>query len=161
MKVSPCRSGWHESSATGPGSADGSQGAASLGPALLPETIFLDLSRCPALSAPGGMRTGDSAPPWVPSAFTSCYRAFLRRRNLNLKVVKFHGLRHAYGSQLIQDGFDIKTVQSLMGHSRASTTLDVYSHLFDQPGEEVARRIQARIEKARTRKPNSGSAAAD
>jgi hypothetical protein len=31
--------------------------------------------------------------------------------------------------------------------SAVSTTLNVYSHLFEQPGQEVARRIQARIEK--------------
>jgi integrase len=96
---------------------------------------------------------------WSPSAFTSCYRAFLRRREL--KAAKFHGLRHAYGSQLIRDGFDIKTVQFLMGHSRASTTLDVYSHLLDQPGEEVAQRIQSRIERARNRKVGGGPVGTD
>ena len=92
---------------------------------------------------------------WAPTAFTSCYRAFLQRRGL--KPAKFHGLRHAYGSQLIQDGFDVKTVQSLMGHSRPSTTLNVYAHLLDQPGNEVARRIPARIDKTKAENAKSGN----
>jgi integrase len=103
---------------------------------------------------------------WAPSAFTSCYRAFLDRRGI--KPAKFHGLRYAYASQLLQDKFDIKTVQSLMGHSRPSTTLNVYSHFLDQPGSEVARHIQARIDKTKAeglkpphRKSGNQSDAAD
>jgi hypothetical protein len=86
---------------------------------------------------------------WAPSAFTSCYRALLRRRGI--KSGKFHGLRHAYGSQFIQDGFDVKTVPTLMGHSRPSTTLNVYAHLLEEPDQEVALSIQARIDKPKTR----------
>lgn len=52
---------------------------------------------------------------------------------------------------MIQDGSDVKTVQPLMGHSRACTTLNVYCHLFEQPGQEVARRIQARIDRTKAR----------
>jgi integrase len=105
--------------------------------------VDLDEWMFPKPGAPGQL--------WAPTAFTSCYRAFLRRRSL--KPARFHGLRHAYGSQLVQDGFDLKTVQALMGHSRASTTLNVYAHLFEQPGQEVARRIQARIEKVKAGAP--------
>ena len=69
-------------------------------------------------------------------AFTSCYRALLRRRGV--KLARFHGLRHAYGSQFIQDGFDVKTVQTPMGHSRPSTTLNVYAHLLEEPNRETS-----------------------
>lgn len=85
---------------------------------------------------------------WAPSAFTSCYRDFLRRRGL--KPARFHALRHAYGSYLIRGGEDIKTVSSLLGHSRPSTTVNVYAHLLDRPGQEVAKRIQARIDSTKT-----------
>jgi integrase len=84
---------------------------------------------------------------WAPSAFTSCYRHFLRRRGL--KPARFHGLRHAYGSNLINDGNNLKTVSSLMGHARTSTTADVYAHLLERPGREVAERIQARINRTK------------
>lgn len=42
-----------------------------------------------------------------------------------------HGLRHTGASLLIADGQDYKTVQHRLGHSRASTTLDIYAHYFD------------------------------
>jgi integrase len=40
----------------------------------------------------------------------------------------FHQLRHSYGTWLIDDGVSINDVQVLMGHEKASTTLDLYVH---------------------------------
>lgn len=42
-----------------------------------------------------------------------------------------HGLRHTGASLLIAGGVDYKTVQHRLGHSRASTTMDIYAHHFD------------------------------
>jgi integrase len=39
-----------------------------------------------------------------------------------------HELRHTYATMLIANGVDFKTVQYLMGHASASTTLDLYGH---------------------------------
>lgn len=39
----------------------------------------------------------------------------------------FHDLRHSYATALVASGADIKLVQSLMGHSSAAMTLDVYA----------------------------------
>jgi integrase len=47
-----------------------------------------------------------------------------------------HGLRHTYATQLIANGVDFKTVQYLMGHASASTTLNLYSHV--QEGQKRA-----------------------
>ena len=44
-----------------------------------------------------------------------------------LADVRFHDLRHTYISRLLSAGVDVKTVQSLVGHSSAMTTLDVYA----------------------------------
>jgi integrase len=41
-----------------------------------------------------------------------------------------HDLRHFYASGLIADGCDVVTVQHALGHSSASITLNVYSHLW-------------------------------
>jgi site-specific recombinase XerD len=41
-----------------------------------------------------------------------------------------HDLRHYFASYLIHSGVDIKTVQKRMRHATASTTLDVFGHLF-------------------------------
>jgi integrase len=40
----------------------------------------------------------------------------------------FHHLRHSYATWLVSDGVLVNDVQKLMGHSRASTTLDLYTH---------------------------------
>ena len=46
---------------------------------------------------------------------------------------------HTNASLLIAQGVDVRTVASLLGHSQASTTLDIYAHAFDKktgsPGE--------------------------
>lgn len=44
--------------------------------------------------------------------------------------VHIHGLRHFYASGLIADGCDVVTVQRALGHTKASITLDTYSHLW-------------------------------
>jgi len=44
--------------------------------------------------------------------------------------INLHGLRHFYASGLIAAGCDVVTVQRAMGHSKPSTTLDTYSHLW-------------------------------
>ena len=43
-------------------------------------------------------------------------------------VVTPHVLRHTFCTNLQRAGFDIKSLQYLMGHSSASVTLDVYTH---------------------------------
>jgi integrase len=41
-----------------------------------------------------------------------------------------HDLRHFFASGLIADGCDVVTVRHALGHSSASITLNVYSHLW-------------------------------
>lgn len=43
---------------------------------------------------------------------------------------RLHDLRHFYASGLIAAGCDVVTVQRALGHTKASTTLDTYSHLW-------------------------------
>lgn len=45
-----------------------------------------------------------------------------------------HGLRHTYASMLKWLGRDVVEVQRQMRHSQLSTTLDIYTHLFQEPG---------------------------
>ena len=55
------------------------------------------------------------------------------RNTLNaagLTGVRLHDLRHYYASGLIAAGCDVVTVQRALGHSKATTTLNTYSHLW-------------------------------
>ena len=46
--------------------------------------------------------------------------------------VKLHDLRHLHSSICIKSGMDPKVLADRLGHSRASFTLDVYTHLFEE-----------------------------
>jgi integrase len=45
------------------------------------------------------------------------------------KGLHLHELRHTYASLLVANGIDIKTVQYLMGHASAATTINLYAHV--------------------------------
>ena len=47
-----------------------------------------------------------------------------------LSGVTLHDLRHFYASGLIAAGCDVVTVQKALGHAKATTTLNTYSHLW-------------------------------
>lgn len=68
-----------------------------------------------------------------------------------------HALRHTAASLAIASGADVKVVQQMLGHRSATTTLDLYGHLFPDQLDEVAERMDAA---ARARSlPNRGQAA--
>ena len=46
--------------------------------------------------------------------------------------IRLHDLRHLHASMAIKGGMDAKVLADRLGHARASFTLDVYSHLFDE-----------------------------
>jgi integrase len=57
-----------------------------------------------------------------------------------LPDIVLHDLRHTCASALIEQGQSVKYVQTMMGHSSAQTTLDVYGHLFEGGGQDAARK---------------------
>ena len=60
--------------------------------------------------------------------------AWLRKicKKYDLPTVNIHSFRHLNASLLISQGTDVKTVQSVLGHSLASTTLDIYAAAFQE-----------------------------
>jgi integrase len=61
------------------------------------------------------------------------FRAAVRKAGLTSdERLSLHSLRHGYASMLIAQGLDVMFVSRQLGHAKASTTLDVYGHLFAQ-----------------------------
>ena len=59
----------------------------------------------------------------------------------NLEVRKFHDLRHTFATRLFELGENPKTVQTLLGHSNISTTLDTYTHVLNNVKENVSSKL--------------------
>jgi integrase len=73
-----------------------------------------------------------------------------------------HDLRHTAASVAISSGANVKAVQRMLGHAKASMTLDVYADLFDDDLDVVASRLDDAIIKTNTTsKPASMQNAAD
>ncbi|MDD4873139.1 MAG: integron integrase [Kiritimatiellae bacterium] len=53
-----------------------------------------------------------------------------------VKDVGCHALRHTFATQLLESGYDIRTVQELLGHANVSTTM-IYTHVLNRPGLAV------------------------
>jgi integrase len=53
-----------------------------------------------------------------------------------LRKIRFHDLRHTFGSLLLQAGASLAYVRDQMGHSSIQITVDVYGHLI--PGANIA-----------------------
>lgn len=67
------------------------------------------------------------------------FRRFLK--NTGLKQIRFHDLRHAHATLLIQKNVNSKIISDRLGHSNITTTLNIYAHTMKEMDREAGEKI--------------------
>lgn len=64
------------------------------------------------------------------------------------KKVRFHDLRHTFATLSLENGMDVKTLSTIIGHVSSATTLNTYTHITDEMRRKAALNIDQGIAKA-------------
>lgn len=59
-------------------------------------------------------------------------------KDAGLPRIRFHDLRHTYASLMIEQGENLKYIQTQLGHSSPTVTLNVYAHLMQPTNQQAA-----------------------
>ena len=70
-----------------------------------------------------------------PKTMLNTMRTAVRRSGI-AKRIGCHTLRHSFATHLIESGYDIRTVQELLGHKHVTTT-QIYTHVLNRGGRGV------------------------
>jgi hypothetical protein len=77
---------------------------------------------------------------WEPGAFSLAFARFIKAAKL--PHVRFHDLRHSFGTLALASGVDLQTVSRALGHESTAITSRIYLHAIDALQEDAAARIE-------------------
>jgi integrase len=75
--------------------------------------------------------------PTRPSAAYNRMKALLK--DADLPSIRFHDLRHTFATHALSSGVDAKTLSGILGHTKASFTLDTYTHVTTDMQKQAAK----------------------
>ncbi len=107
-------------------------------------TIFLPQSTAQLLND----RKQSAISPWIfpnlldPTLPTRPSTAYCKLKELlargGLPNIRFHDLRHTFATHALTSGVDAKTLSNILGHTKASFTLDTYTHVTGDMHQRAA-----------------------
>ena len=81
-------------------------------------------------------RTGEM---YHPDSVVNLHKKILK--DAGLEHIRFHDLRHTFATLALQNGVDVKTVSSMLGHYDAGFTLRTYTHVTRQMQQKAAEKM--------------------
>ena len=106
----------------------------------LPNDMMANLKKAVSgLSQNAYILTGRTDKPMEPRTYQYYFESVLRRCGIRKR--SYHTLRHTFATLALQNGVDVKTVSSMLGHFDAGFTLRTYTHVTRQMQESAAEKM--------------------
>lgn len=88
--------------------------------------------------------TDDCGNPLRSETLSNEYKEFLDSHSDEIRYLNLHALRHTFASLALKNNADIKSVQNILGHADASTTLNTYACAYEDKKRSVIEDMEAK-----------------
>ena len=88
--------------------------------------------------------TDNSGNPLRSESLSNEYKDFMDSHADEIRYLNLHALRHTFASLALKNNADIKSVQAILGHADASTTLNTYACAYQDKKRTVMEEMEAK-----------------